>query len=264
MSRIKGGYVLQPRSFDKSKASKLPPVTREIWFWLLRNVNRFDRNGIGFGCGFFRLDEIAEGLHWFVGYRKEVYSKPQITKSLRRLCDAKMIVTTKEIRGVIVKVLNYAYYQDPKNYEGNDEGNAKETRREKGGHTTHKKDKELEESKNVPSSKKPTKEPIEIEYPPSLDNDEFKVAWGDWMVFRAEIKKKLTPTTIRKQLTQLEKMGVHNAIASLEQSMKNGWQGLFEVKANGSGLKNGKTFFEQNSESAVIWMKKQMEADNGQ
>ena len=134
---IKGGFVLQPRRLDSSDIMSHAPIVRELWQYLCRNVNwrDNDRNNIPRGEGFFTLGDIQEDLSWYVGYRKMRYSKPQLTKSLRRLSEGNAIATTKETRGIRVKVLNYCFYQDPANYEGNNEGNAKETRRQREGHT---------------------------------------------------------------------------------------------------------------------------------
>lgn len=138
---IHGGYILQPRCFDESDSSKFPPVTRELWFYLLRKVNHRDSGKFKRGQGFFCLSDIQDDLSWYVGYRKNKYSKPQLTKSLRRLREGNMIATMRATRGIIVTVLNYDTYQNPKLYEGNDEGHAKETRRKRGGHTKNKNDK---------------------------------------------------------------------------------------------------------------------------
>ena len=138
MTKIHGGYVLQPRIFDKSEASKMSPVTRELWFYLLRNVNHSDNGKFKRGQGFFQFSDIQEDLHWYVGYRKMMYSKPQLTKALRRLCEGNMTATAKATRGIIITVLNYSIYQDPKNYEGNDEGSTKKQRRDFGGNTINK------------------------------------------------------------------------------------------------------------------------------
>jgi len=130
---ISGGYIIQPRCFDESEASKLPPVTRELWFYLLRKVNHKDNCKFKRGQGFFALEDIQKDLSWMVGFRKMTYSKPQLVKSLRRLREGNMVETTKATRGVLVTVCNYSIYQDPKNYEGNDEGTAKERRRKHEG-----------------------------------------------------------------------------------------------------------------------------------
>lgn len=63
-----------------------------------------------------------------------------------------------------------------------------------------------------------------------FSSDSFAEAWADWMQFRAELKKKLTPSTAKAQLKKLSDMGERDAIASIRQSISNGWQGLFEPK----------------------------------
>jgi hypothetical protein len=40
-----------------------------------------------------------------------------------------MVETAKATHGMVITVCNYDYYQNPENYEGNDEGSMKETRR---------------------------------------------------------------------------------------------------------------------------------------
>ena len=145
--QIRGGYILQPRVWDESDAAHFPPVVREVWFWLLRNVSHKDHKSCKRGEGFFTLKDMQDGLSWSVGYRRETYSKPQLTKSLRRLREEHMIETAKETRGIRVTINNYERYQNPENYESNDEGNTKETRRKQEGHTIDKNDKNVQEGK---------------------------------------------------------------------------------------------------------------------
>lgn len=57
----------------------------------------------------------------------------------------------------------------------------------------------------------------------------FASAWVDWSNFRKEIKKPLTPTAIKMQTKFLAEMSEDHAIASIEQSIRAGWQGLFPV-----------------------------------
>jgi len=150
---IEGGYILQPRVFDESYSSKMPPVARELWMYLLRKVSHKPYKNLKRGEGFFSLADIQNDMSWYVGYRKMTYSKPQLTKSLRRLREGNMIATTKATRGVLVSICNYEYYQDPKNYEGNDEGSTKKPRRKSSGSTNNKNVKKEEkaygEFKNV-------------------------------------------------------------------------------------------------------------------
>ncbi len=130
---IKGGYILQPRSWDSSTVANLPPVVREVWFYLLRHVSHKDDEICKRGEGYFSLEKIQKDLSWKVGYRPMKYSKPQLTKSLRRLREGNMIATPKATRGVFVSIINYSFYQTPANYESNDEETAKEPRKQREG-----------------------------------------------------------------------------------------------------------------------------------
>jgi len=130
---IKGGYILQPRAIEYSGAMKFPPGTREIWLYIIRRVQHKPFNKLKRGEGFFEYSKIQEALSWYIGYRRMVYSKTQVAKSLRRLREGNMIETTKATHGIVIKVCNYDYWQNPKHYEGNgeghDEGNTKATGR---------------------------------------------------------------------------------------------------------------------------------------
>lgn len=174
IAMIKGGYILQPRKIDDSPVIHESPVTRELWFYLLRNVNYTDGGQFSRGQGFFRLSEIAEDLHWWVGYRKMKYSKSSLTKALRRLCEGNMTETMKATRGIIVTILNYAIYQDPTRYEGNAEGSMKVTRRITKGLTIPKERKEIKEY-----NKKEELVSAETTPPLSIDYDGFVKYWND-------------------------------------------------------------------------------------
>lgn len=56
---------------------------------------------------------------------------------------------------------------------------------------------------------------------------QFIEAWNEWVDFRREIKKKLTVLTAKKQLTFL--FNQPDPIKCINQSIQNGWTGLFEV-----------------------------------
>jgi hypothetical protein len=68
------------------------------------------------------------------------------------------------------------------------------------------------------------------EIPDALATDAFRKAWAEWQTHRAEIRKKLTPSSARKQLVMLEPLGAERAVAVIETSIRNGWQGLFPDK----------------------------------
>lgn len=79
--------------------------------------------------------------------------------------------------------------------------------------------------------------------PPSLDTDAFRAAFVEWRAYRREIRKPVTPSSENRIFSKLEKMGHDHAIASINQSIANGWTGLFDVKpengrAGGPGSAN--------------------------
>lgn len=66
-----------------------------------------------------------------------------------------------------------------------------------------------------------------IELPDWLD----KKVWEEWEQHRKELKKKLTPSTIKLQLKFLE-TNKQDYRKIINQSIANGWTGLFELKKN--------------------------------
>jgi hypothetical protein len=124
---IKGGYILQPRIIKSSEVAHMSPCTREVWYLLLREAMFENFGNLKRGQVFITINDIRDGLHWYVGYRKETYSRRSVEGSLKVLRDGGMIVTMKVTHGMIVTICKYDYYQDKKNYEGNSEGGTKVT-----------------------------------------------------------------------------------------------------------------------------------------
>ena len=63
-----------------------------------------------------------------------------------------------------------------------------------------------------------------------FNSDTFTSAWNEWLTYRKETKKTLSESAIKKQLEFLRQYGEDNAIKIINQSIMNGWQGLFEIK----------------------------------
>lgn len=59
-------------------------------------------------------------------------------------------------------------------------------------------------------------------------------AWNAWVEYRKEKKQKLTSKTIALQIKFLEK-DIPNHVEIIEQSIRNGWTGLFPLKSNTVG-----------------------------
>lgn len=144
-SKIKGGYVLMARVIEDKKIAHMPPATRALWYHILRKVNFKTTDALMRGMGEFTISDIREALHWTIGFKKEYYSNKQIISAFDRLKNAEMIdfisVNAQgdaqgdlqgDLQGFVndymkgkyyrlVTVLNYAHYQDKKNYEGRPE-----------------------------------------------------------------------------------------------------------------------------------------------
>jgi hypothetical protein len=97
-------------------------------------------------------------------------------------------------------------------------------------------EKEQEQNNNPsPNEEQPPPEPCEI--PEPLNTPEFQEAWQAWEKYRKETRHTLTPSTRARQLNMLSKKDVATAILMLNQSIQNGWQGIFEVN-NGNSTTN--------------------------
>jgi hypothetical protein len=66
----------------------------------------------------------------------------------------------------------------------------------------------------------------------------FVTAWNAWVECRASARKKLTVIAATAQLKLLGKYDLYTAVEMIEQSIRNQWQGIFELKSNGNGRKN--------------------------
>ncbi|WP_345985287.1 hypothetical protein WCX49_11835 [Sulfurimonas sp. HSL-1656] len=56
-----------------------------------------------------------------------------------------------------------------------------------------------------------------------------KNAWSEWLQYRKELRKKMTPSTVKQQLSLLENFKDRQG-EIINTSIRNGWQGLFEPK----------------------------------
>lgn len=74
--------------------------------------------------------------------------------------------------------------------------------------------------------------------PLPFDSPEFVSAWGDWLAYRRE--RRLTaykPTSLKAQFAELAAWGEAGAIASIRESIRQQWQGLFPPKASANGAR---------------------------
>ena len=74
------------------------------------------------------------------------------------------------------------------------------------------------------TSRPPKKQPDPLPF----TSDRFAAAWTRWETSRRESRKPITPTARNMQLAKCAQWGEARAIAALDHSAANGYQGLFE------------------------------------
>lgn len=79
----------------------------------------------------------------------------------------------------------------------------------------------IEESIREPTKKKRTASPVLLPH-----GKRFARCWSDWVQHRTEIRKKLTPTSVKQQLNKLGALSETDACAMIEHTISMGWQGL--------------------------------------
>jgi biotin operon repressor len=67
---------------------------------------------------------------------------------------------------------------------------------------------------------------------PLPHSETFHKVWDDWVAYRKERKKPLTPLTIKHQLQFLSTLNENDATNSIVQSIKHGWLGIFATSGN--------------------------------
>jgi len=124
---IPGGYILTSRKLLKSGIMEKPPLYLKLWIWMLMQASYKDHGNLKRGQFFTSLDRMRKAMTYKVGYREVSPTIKEIRGVTKFLTKARMIVTTKVTHGMIITILNYDYYQNAKNYEGQSEGHIEGT-----------------------------------------------------------------------------------------------------------------------------------------
>ena len=98
-------------------------------------------------------------------------------------------------------------------------------------HATHAPKESESESESENKKRKQKKKNFsfvgDVFFPEKFKTEKFTETWTEWETFRREKRCALTETTAKKQLAMLSKFDENEAIAILDKSITNGWQGLF-------------------------------------
>lgn len=76
----------------------------------------------------------------------------------------------------------------------------------------------------------------DLALPSPLDTPEFRAAWAEWLAYRKERRLAgYKPIGLAKLLNRLAAMGAAGAVAALEHSMSQNYQGVWEPKGSAAG-----------------------------
>ena len=156
------------------------------------------------------------------------WSINRVRRFFKCLTDDTMLNTETDTATTIITVLNYDTYQFPSNEADTATDTQKKNKRKSNGNQTET-NKELKELKELKEEQKTASPKLQVL---PFQSEKFRDSWEEWKTYRKEIKKPLTATAIKRQFNALEKMGEENSIASITESICNGWTGLFEPKKN--------------------------------
>lgn len=93
-------------------------------------------------------------------------------------------------------------------------------------------EKPLPEKRREEKSNTSSKEEVRVEFPANLQTADFGAAWESYLAYRKSSRlKSLAPASIQAQLRNLSEMGHDEAIEAINQSIANGWQGIFPPKS---------------------------------
>jgi uncharacterized protein YdaU (DUF1376 family) len=87
------------------------------------------------------------------------------------------------------------------------------------------------QSESESESESKTKEKEGFVLPDDLLSPELSDAWKRWVSYRKEKRKAITKATAERQFALFRKWGPNMSAGSIDQSILNGWTGLFEPKA---------------------------------
>lgn len=84
---------------------------------------------------------------------------------------------------------------------------------------------------SITSTNTSSNEEVGGEFPANLQSADFGAAWESYLAYRKSSRlKALAPASVTAQLRNLSDMGHDEAIEAINQSIANGWQGIFPPK----------------------------------
>ena len=92
-----------------------------------------------------------------------------------------------------------------------------------------------ENQKPEPKTKGDVQDSNSVEFPNELDTPEFRKTWETYEAYRTANKfKRLKPVSVQTKLDEMAGWGHEAAVASIRETIGNGWQGIFAPKSSPS------------------------------
>lgn len=121
MPKVEGGYLILARKLFEGELMDKPGLYMKLWVWMLNEANWRDQGKLKRGQFVTTIKDMREAMAYKVGYRTKTPTIDQIRSAYEAFTKATMITTTKTTRGMVITILNYDLYQDPKSYEAHSE-----------------------------------------------------------------------------------------------------------------------------------------------
>ncbi len=180
-----------------------------------------------------------------------------VRKALDELCVAGAIADTGQRAGVTQQTKVYqlppdaSYSHNSKAPENRGLVTAKGPGKPGSCETAKTKGKTREDPGKAPENRDRTNNqdsPIgEYKLPPELDNPQFRKAWNAWVADRKERKKPLTKEAVKRQLSKLKTFGSDRAVAAIDFSIMNSYQGIYEENQGRGRSGNGRHPIDRNA-----------------
>lgn len=217
----------------------LEPFTRgQAWVDLIMLAN--------YKYGYFYLrDHKIEVQRGQVGWsqlklaERWKWSRTKVRKFLNDLEKEQQVKQQLSHSASLITIINYEYYQEKEQQEIQQENNSRTTGKQQ--QDTNKKDKKDKKDKNI--------ELAPLVFP--FESMEFFMLWEQWKDYkkrqhRFTYKCAKTEQAALKQLGDLAQGNEDVALKIIEQSIANGWQGLFELKNQNTN--GNKTYYGNNGQ----------------
>lgn len=168
-------------------------------------------------------------------------TEQSVKTAIKKLKSTGELTSKSTNKYTVVTLINYDFYQDKEkqltNKTTNNLTNEQQTNNKRVTTTKQLINKETIKTNykdhvatSCDASVKTEKSVNNVEIPEKLNTPEFLAAWEEWQAYRKQRRQTLTVFSIKKQLQFLASIGAKDAVISINESIKNGYTGLFPVK----------------------------------